>query len=77
MKTLTRDEFSSLIQGKIVTAEPISGSLLRITNDNAMTWFSETQDLDHAGYVGTCNRYVFIGTKPERWSETFKVGGAE
>lgn len=75
MKQLTRDEFASLIKGKIIVVEPHTGAAIRVSPNRAVAWFLETVNSGKVGYVGVFSGCVWIGDQRYRWKETYKVGG--
>lgn len=77
MKKLTKDEFISLIEGKIIGVKPPTGFAVRVSLNRATAWFNETVDSGGIGYVGQCDGHVFLGAGKDDWDETYQVGDSD
>lgn len=64
MKTLTRDEFESLVTAKTPVAELPDGSEIDLTINQAMAWFELASSYSQPSFALNAGRWVFLGEKP-------------
>lgn len=81
MKTLTRDEFESLVTTKTPAAELPDGSDIELTVEQAMRWHDMFEDKDDPMFIIETDKSVFLGEKENRWDAYRKalrqIGGAK
>ena len=61
MKTLTRDEFESLVTTKTPVAELPDGSDIELTLNQAIAWFELASSYSKPSFVLEVERWVFLG----------------
>ena len=77
MKTLTRDEFESLVTAKTPVAELPDGSEIDLTINQAMWWFEQASSYPKPSLVLEAHKYVFLGEKVESLTGlTHQIGGS-
>ena len=80
MKTLTRDEFESLVTTKTPVAELPDGSDVDLTHNQAMSWFDMVASRQEPSFVLEVGRWVFLGERSETAKETnmlCRIGGQQ
>ena len=84
MKTLTRDEFESLVTTKIPVAEFPDGSDIELTVEQAMRWFDLVSTYRLPSFVIEQHKWVFLGEDPGEYvyirnhEDSFhQIGGAQ
>lgn len=65
MKTLTRDEFESLVTTKTPVAELPDGSEIDLTITQALGWFDLVSTYSEPSFALNVGRWVFLGEKPD------------
>lgn len=65
MKTLTRDEFESLVTAKTPVAELPDGSEIDLTITQALAWFEQVSLYSKPSFALNVGRWVFLGEKPD------------
>lgn len=78
MKTLTRDEFESLVTTKTPVAELPDGSEIDLTINQAIAWFELASSYQRPSFVLETDRWIFLGEKlGSRKDGLYYVGGAK
>lgn len=80
MKTLTRDEFESLVTTKTPVAELPDGSDIELTSEQAMKWFEQASSWTNPSFALEVGRWVFLGEHSETLVKTnmlHQIGGTQ
>ena len=80
MKTLTRDEFESLVKTKTPVAELPDGSDIELTSKQAMKWFEQASSCPNPSFILEVGRWVFLGERSETLVKTnmlHQIGGTQ
>ena len=78
MKTLTRDEFESLVTTKTPVAELPDGSEIDLTINQAMAWFDLVSTYRLPSLVLEAHEYVFLGEREgSSIGLTHQIGGTQ
>jgi len=78
MKTLTRDEFESLVTTKTPVAVLPDGSEIDLTINQAMSWFDQASSYQKPSLALEANKYVFLGEKEASLiGLSHKIGGTQ
>lgn len=80
MKTLTREEFESLVTTKTPVAELPNGSEIDLTINQAMWWFEQASSYPQPSYAIETGRWVFLGQVPSDLKRTdgiHQIGGTQ
>lgn len=81
MKTLTRDEFESLVTTKTPVAELPDCSDIDLTINQAMSWFDLVSSYEAPSFVVVTGNWVFLGEKEDEWQKRadclYQIGGTQ
>lgn len=80
MKTLTREEFESLVKTKTPVTELPDGSDIELTSNQAIAWFEKASSYSEPSFVLEVGRWVFLGERSETAKETnmlHQIGGTK
>lgn len=80
MKTLTRDEFESLVTTKTPVAELPDGSDIELTMNQAIAWFEQALTYSKPSFALNVGRWVFLGEKQDNFRHTkglHQIGGTQ
>ena len=81
MKTLTREEFESLVTTKTPVAELPDCSDIDLTINQAMSWFDLVSSYEAPSFVVVTGNWVFLGEKETEWNKCadnlYQIGGTQ